>query len=298
MTHRHLSKIGMYKKLLIFFSATTNSSVWTLFARLVTEIANFVSLNSKLASAVQQHEVETNGVTKVKNEAFQNMVQLLVTKAQKAWVWALDNNKTNLIEIFDVHSSDFNYISEEKALAKVKNVRDALNSNIAAMTSVQLTAADITAINNAITSFQNTLGTIGTAQSHKSGGAEAINDIIRAIDKSLSIIDSLIVNTYSASNPDMVKEYLLNRNIEKMPTHHSGATFHIKDAVTGEDIQGAVIALNGKTTTSDIDGIGEIIKVKPDNYNATIKMANYVDHNLKISIERGKVTEVEVLLKK
>jgi riboflavin synthase alpha subunit len=96
----------------------------------------------------------------------------------------------------------------------------------------------------------------------------------------------------------LVKEYLLNRNIEKLPTHHSGISTHITDSATGKDLEGATLTVNGKTTTSDIDGVAEIIKIKPDTYNITVSFAGYASQTMKITIERGKVTELEIKLVK
>ncbi len=298
MNHHQIEKNGMYKKMLIFFANSTNSAVWATFTRLVTEIANFVSLNTTFNNYMQQHHADIKGVTTTKNDAFMAMVLLIVSKAQKAYVWAIDTANDNLAEIFDIQKSDFTGIAEASAFAKIKNVRDALNTNIASMASVQLTAADVTAVNTAITAYQNTIGTTGAAQSHKTEGTQGIETLIHPIDKSLSIIDNLMISSYSAGHPDMIKEYLLNRNIDKLPTHHSGVSAHITDATTGNDLEGVTLAVNGKTTTSDIDGNAEIIKIKHGTYNATISFTGYTSQTMKITIERGKVTELEIKLAK
>ena len=298
MNHHQIEKNGMYKKMLIFFANAGNSAVWATFTRLVSEIANFVALNNALSAYMQQHHADIKGVTTTKNDAFIAMVTIIVNKAQKAFVWALDTANANLIEIFDVQKSDFTGISETKAFNQIKNIRDALSTNVAAMASVQLTAADVTAVNAAITAYQNTIGTTGAAQAHKTEGTHGIDTVMHPIDKSLSIIDKLMVSSYSASKPDMVKEYLANRALDKLPTHHSGISVHFTEAITGADLEGAILAVNGKSTTSDIDGIAEIIKVKPATYNVTVSLAGYVSQTMKITIERGKVTELEVKLVK
>ena len=68
-----------------------------------------------------------------------------------------------MAEIFDIQKSDFTGIAEANAYAKIKNVRDALSANIASMASVQLVAADVTAINSAITAYEKTIDTTGAA---------------------------------------------------------------------------------------------------------------------------------------
>ena len=298
MDHRQIEKNGMYKKMLIFFANPINAAVWTTFARLVTEINNFVSLNNSLTNYLQQHQADIKGVTQTKNDAFMAMVNIVVNKAAKAYVWAVDTSNANLMQIFDIQKSDFLSISETKAFNQIKNIRDALNANIASMTSVQLTAADVTAVNTVLTAYQNTIGTTGAAQTHKTEGTKGIDTVIVPIDKSLALIDKLIVSSYTATKPDMVKEYLANRVLDKLPTHHSGISIYITDAETGADLEGAILAVNGKTSTSDIDGIAEIIKIMPGTYNMSVSLASYATQTMKIVIEKGRVTELEVKMAK
>ena len=63
MNHHQIEKNGMYKKMLIFFANPLNIAVWTTFTRLVTEIANFVSLNTTFNNYMQQHHADIKGVT-------------------------------------------------------------------------------------------------------------------------------------------------------------------------------------------------------------------------------------------
>jgi len=298
MDHRQSEKNGMYKKMLLFFANPVNAAVWATFARLVTEITNFVALNNSLSTYLQQHQADIKGVTQTKNDAFTAMVNIIVNKAAKAYVWAVDTANANLVQIFDVQKSDFLSISETKAYTQIKNIRDALSANIASMASVQLAAADVTAVNAAITAYQNTIGTTGAAQVHKTEGTKAIDAVMVPIDKSLAIIDKLIVSSYTATKPDMVKEYLANRAIDKLPTRHSGLSIHLTDAETGADLEGAILAVNGKTATSDIDGMAEIVKIMPGTYNLSVTLASYAPQTSKTVIEKGKVTELEVQMAK
>ena len=294
MNHRQIEKNGMYKKMLIFFANPINSAVWATFARLATEIDNFVSLNNSLSNYLQQHQADIKGVTQTKNDAFMAMVNIIVNKAAKAYVWATDTANANLMQIFDVQKSNFLSISETKAYNQIKNIRDALNDNIDWMESVQLTEDDVATVNDAITAYQNTIGTTGAAQTHKTEGTKGIDAVMIPIDKSLALIDKLIVSSYAASQPDIVNEYLANRALDKLPTHHSGISINITDAETGADLEGAILAVNGKTATSDIDGIAEIIKIMPGTYNMSVSLASYATQILKTVIEKGKVTELDV----
>ena len=298
MNHHQIEKNGMYKKMLIFFANPINSVVWATFARLATEIENFASLNNSLSNYLQQHQADIKGVTQTKNDAFMSMVNSIVNKAAKAYVWAVDSSNANLMQIFDVQKSDFLSISETKAYNQIKNIRDALIDNIASMESVQLTEEDVAIVNDAITAYENTIGTTGAAQTHKTEGTKGIDAVMIPIDKSLALIDKLIVSSYTSSQPDIVKEYLANRALDKLPTHHSGISINITDAETGADLEGAILAVNGKTATSDIDGMAEIIKINPGTYNMSVTLADYATQILKTVIEKGKVTELDVKMAK
>ena len=284
--------------MLVFFANPLYIAIWTGFKRITDEIANFVALNGLLANYIQLHQIDTTGLTSSKNNAFTTMVKLLVKKAQKAYVWAVDTANDNLAQIFDVQKTDFYQIPETMAYTKVKNIRDELSANIASMASVQLTADDVTALDAAIKAYESTVGTPGAAQSHKTEATEAIEELMRPMDKSLKVIDKLIDSSYADSHPDMVKEYFINRNIDRMPTHHSGISALITDAGTGDALQGAILAMNGKTATSDIDGIAEIIKTKPGTFIANVSYTNYIPQDIKVVIKQGRITVIEVKLKK
>ena len=298
MNHTQVEKNNMYGKVNTFFDDTKYSSVWKPFQRLVDEVTKFKTDNATLASYIQQHKADTSGVTQTKNTALNAMASIVVRASQKAYVWALDNSNQKLAVIFDVQLPTLLKGSETIVFAKAKTIRDMITQNIASMKSVELTAADLTAINAAISAYEAAIGTTGTIQSYKTAGTKGIVDIQKKMDQSLVIIDNLMVSHFQEINADMVQEYLLNRIVEKMPTHHSGISLHVTDATTGDELQGAVLAIGGKTSTTDIDGDVEIIKIIPDTYNAVVSLTGYTLQTMKVVIERGKILDLEVKLVK
>jgi hypothetical protein len=288
--------------------------MWSGFERLKAEIANFVIQKGRLSDYIKQQQQDIKGIAKQKSEAFEDLTKLTVSKAQKAYVWAIDSNNAEYIEIFDIQKSDFEKISQDVAFSRIKNVRDSINTNIGTMQGVLLTASDVTALDNAITAYSNTLGTPGLAQSIKQDGTKGIEEMIEAVDKSIDIIAHLIVSEYTISNPDNVKEFLFNRQTDDLPTHHSGLYVMIneiskhtgtesqpqKEASSAVNLQGAVVSIDGtgKTAGSDINGIAEIIKVKPGTYNVTVTLLGYKPQTIKTEIERGRVKELVVEMEK
>src|ERR1035437_5244634 len=143
MDHHLIAKNNMYKKLLLFFADIKNSVIWANFQRLKDEIANFVSLNTTLDKYIQEHQIDITRITTDKNNAFADMINITVNKAHKAYVWALDKNNADLTQPFDIQKTDFTHLAESMAFTRVKNIRDAINTNIADMASVNLTTDDV-----------------------------------------------------------------------------------------------------------------------------------------------------------
>ncbi len=298
MTNRQIAKNNMYKKLLTFFAFPANAAVWAAFARLVTEIANFVSLNNDLDDATQTQAQVTTGITQGKADAFNAMVKMIVEMAFKAYVWAVDNDNDDLIEVFNVQLTDFDGIPESTALDKIKNIRDGINANIASMASVNLLPADVTALDAAIAAYNAVKSAPEVAIGHKETSTDTIVALFADIDKSIGLISRLIISQYGSTNAGMVNDFKNNKHIDDLPTHHSGIHTHITDEATGEDLEGAQLAIPkaGKSSVSDINGIAEIIKIKSGDYHVYITMHGYKPQTFKTKIIRGKISNFDIKL--
>lgn len=298
MNNQQIAKNNMYKKLLTFFATPANAAIWAGFPRLVTEIANFVSLNNDLDDATQTQAQVTTGITQGKADAFNAMVKMIVEMAFKAYVWAVDNDNDDLIEVFNVQLSDFDRIPESSALDKIKNIRDAINTNIAGMASVNLLPADVTAQDAAIAAYNAVKSAPEVAIGHKETSTDTIVELFAEIDKSIGLISRLIISQYGSTNAGMVSDFKNNKHIDDLPTHHSGIHTHITDEVSGEDIEGAQLAIPkvGKSAVSDINGIAEIIKIKSGDYHVYITMPGYKPQTFKTKIIRGKISNFDIKL--
>jgi hypothetical protein len=284
----------MYKKLLIFFANPLHSIIWANFQRLVTEIASFASNNATLDSYLQEHPSDTKTATEIKNNAFDAMIRTLVSMAQTAYVWAIDTNNKPLISLFNITTSDINHLAESSALAKVKTIRDALAQNIASMGTVDLSSTDLNSLNTAIANYEETHGTKKATSSLKTAGNQGLFNHFAVIDSNLDIIDKLFINRYATTHSDLVNEYLINRNVEKWPTHHSSIHIHVTDAATGATISGAIMSINGKASTTDSQGIAEIIKIAQGNQKLTVMHSLYATQIINIVVLKGKALSIEV----
>ena len=298
MTNNQIAKNNMYKKLLAFFAIPANAAVWAAFARLVTEIANFVSLNGELDQATQTQAQDTKGIAQGKTDAYNAMVKMAVEMAFKAYVWAVDNNNDELTEVFNVQISDFDKIAQQTGFDKVKNIRDGIDGHIAGMAGVNLLPADVIALDGLIAAYNAVKSAPEVAIGHKETSTDTIVELFHDIDDSLGLISRLIISQYGTTNAGMVSDFKNNKHIDDLPTHHSGIHTHITDALTGEDLEGALLAIPtaGKSSVSNINGIAEIIKIKNGDYHVNVTMHGYKPQTFKTKILRGKITSFDIQL--
>jgi hypothetical protein len=298
MNHHQIEKRSMYNKMLVFFANTLHSSIWSNFQRLVTEINSFVTNCATLDSYIQEHPSETKTVTEIKNNAFDVMIKTIVSMAQTAYVWAIDTNNQTLISLFNISTNEFISLPESSAFSKVKIIRDALAQNIASMATVDLSATDLKSLNDAIDNYEQSHGTKKATSALKIAGNQGLYNHMADIDNNLDIIDKLFVNRYSSTHADLVNEYAVNRNVEKLPSHHSIIQIHTTDAGTGANITGAIMAINGKTSTTDSQGNAEIIKIFRGNQILNVSHPLYAAQTIHIVVVRGKALEIEVKMVK
>ena len=294
------AKDNMYKKLLAFFAVTTNASIWAAFARLVSEIGNFKTLNQQLDKYIQAQQNDISGVTQAKNTAFDNLVAATISAAHKAYVWAVDANNSTLQAQFDVQKTDFYAFSQDKGFARCKSIIGDITTNIGSMASVNLLPADTNHLAALVTAYAGLEGTPKVAQGVKTDATDGIDNMMVPIDKSLDLIEKMIVSQYSSTNADMVAQFQIAKAIDNLPTHHNGLHVHVSDSSTDADLEGATVEIltTGKTATTDINGVAEIIKVKHNTYNVQISMTGYTTQTIKTQINVGKVSSLEVKLVK
>ncbi|MBI5217410.1 MAG: hypothetical protein HY958_00575 [Bacteroidia bacterium] len=298
MEHWHTSKRNMYGKLLLFFSA--HAAIWANFNRLVTEIAAFVNKVTAFDKYVAQQQQQTKGITTDKETKFHTMKTLIVRYSRKARVWAADTGNETLQAVFDIRKTDFSKMPGKKAIARIKDVCDALNINIGSLAGYNVLPANITAISNAITAYENAANTPGAAKSLKKTGTAGIDTEMQTIDDSIAIIDDLLITEYEVGNADLVAEYHNSRRIDNIAVHHGGIKITATDADTGAELQGLEMEAEGtdKAALTAINGIGEITGIKNGDYYVNLTMKNYETQRIKVTIARGKITEQAVKMKK
>ncbi len=170
MTQRQNAKNKMYKKVLSFLKA--NVTVFGGFARLVTEINNFIALNGSLDGFIQQQGQVTSGIAAGKKTVFGELVTDIVTAARKALVFAKDQGNEAMQAALDVRERDFDQLAGVRALARMEQIFGILEGNAAALADYMVSAEDIGAIEDGIECFYGAATRAGGGEECACGGAK------------------------------------------------------------------------------------------------------------------------------
>ncbi len=295
MTLKQIAKQNTYNKLLVFFAAATNSAIWATFTRLVTEIANFKTINENIVKAEDQQGVVTTGVTDYKETLRIAMSKVILQKAPKAHVWALDNDIA-LAPVFDVTEEDFLKGAELDSLKTADDLYTPLNANIGSMASVNLTVTDANLVRDAIKAYRDIQGTTGSAENIKEAGTKALIGLFDLADHSLDIIKSLLIAEYSESNPDMVQTFKNNCQIDTVGVHHTRISAHITYSDGSGNAEGILLFIVGpnKTAVSDINGIVETPKFKAGTYHIIVSGEGIQTKTFVQKIKRGQTLHLDI----
>ena len=300
MNSKQTNKKNMYNKLLVFFAADKNKSVWAAFERLVKEIAKFFDLNKQIDNAATTQSGITTGITTQKTEMRTKMSASLVRNARKARVWAHDNNDAQLEAIFDVQKKDFLEGKEEVVLAHAKVVQKALEDNQSNLSAVNVTPVNITESGKDIGNFESALGTPGAAESEKKSGTEDLTKLFADADTSLDLIDDLLIHEYEYSNATLVETYKSNRVIDDIGVHHTGLRALITYADTKLPAEGVTVTIVElkKQAVSDIKGEAEITRCKAGEYHVEFTGSNIAHLSQIVKLDRGHIVKLVVEVKK
>ena len=296
MDLKQTAKNNMYKAVLGFLNNYSKEIGG--FKRAATEAATFASLNATLDGYINQQAGKSSGVTGQKDALFKNMVILTVKASRKALVYAVDTNDGVLQALFNVQESDLYNMPQSKALAEAENISGALQNLSGQLDDYRVTADNITAIGAAITAYEAASGTPQNTKAAIEAGTKGIEATMPLIDKSLHLLDDLIVHGMD-DDPDLVNTYRTVRRIIETGTRHTGLVATINDT-GGKGIEGATMLVQElkKHALSDILGVADIESMKPGMYHVIFSADGYATQTQVLKIEQGKtLTEVVVMVK-
>ena len=298
MNNNQTLKAGMFKRMGLFF--TKYQTTLQPFTKLWNIITQLNIKSDQLTSLIQQQATDSTGETKNKTLLKDAMINSLIPVARKARVWANEEANTVLETLFDINQRTFLY-GDEECLGIARNILQGLNNNAAALLTYNITAAQLTAIDAACTTFEAAIGKPGLIRNVAKTGTQGIDSTLREMTDLINKCDDLIDAEFGSTHTEMVAEYFANRKIGTATSRHTTLTVTVySDAAKTQPVADALltIAENKLTAITDSAGMASIDTFAPGNLTAVITATGYVDATIPFAVKMGRQAELEVVLEK
>ncbi len=264
-----------------------------------SEQSLFDTAVAKIDQAAQNQAADNSGIGEDKKNRKNKMAFVVILFAMRGVVKARQLGNTDVAAALDHPETFISQASDSDAVTRAKDMVKVMNDNLATLTNI--VAADITAMNTAITAFDSIKGdpTIAVEQK-KATGTDPINGLIVITDLHIDGMKKLIHSYFSISKPILVDEFDLISQLIPRGVRHNKAEIDVVDSMTNTAIEGATITCisNHKTATTDDTGIGVIDGVKTGNQKFEIIAPGYTTQIITLHIHRSVLNKIIVHLVK
>lgn len=260
------------------------------------------SLNAKIASIIataQQEDLVTKGITIDKAEAKKTLCQLAADVAAPIIAYAAANNNNQLLKEVSFNYSDLFKTKDDQLAPRCKNILDAAQANLAALTAYGISAATVTTLQNTIDNYQSKVPDPRNAAAQKVTIRANLKKLIKEADTVLKLqMDKTIVGL-KTTHPDFVSTYKSNRVIldpTKTTTSIKGVIISSTDK---SFIKGATVLLVETKTKvlSNEKGEYEIKPVANGQYSLNVTASKYKDTLItEVIVKQGQINKQDIVL--
>jgi hypothetical protein len=217
MNDRQIAKLNMYQKVLDV--CTENEQKYAGIPALVNAVYELKNRVSDIQSVTQQQtESVSKGVTKDKNTAIDNVVELSLKIADPLYVYAFTTTNNRLIEKVNVNKSSFYRNHDQGALTLAKIILAEAKTNSEVLVNYGVNNADVTDLETAVTKFEELInapsGVIGERKLYTGNLRELF------VDADSIIYDKLdkLIRLFKSSSPEFFALYSNARNVVNTAT--------------------------------------------------------------------------------
>jgi len=303
MTKSQTAKFSSYNRIVTFLTAYA-----TIFAGLTrllqcgTDfIAAFTALKHILPTSTS---TKSSPVTTTKNTDFLNLIDLMVSLANRAYLFAVDTASEALQTTFKIESRAFKTLPEAEQILLAQNVLIALNAHSAALIAgYDIAATELTAAAADITLCQDQIAAPSTIIGNNKTFNEEIETAFVLVDAKIALLESAIngkFKTGPSANTSLISNFDKAKKLVETTKHTALLTNFTN--ILGEVIEGATAAITLETETksavSNILGIAEIEQFIGGTYNVTYSAPGYITQVIPTKFNLGETTETAIVLLK
>jgi hypothetical protein len=191
----------------------TNKALWDIRAGFVDAVTRAHDGTAAVRGMIGKQQTPTTGVTEDKDAARTDLEDQLIVIADQVAAYAAKIGDHDLGAQVEMTRSSMDRLSESDLLQTAKRVADSANSKLTALEDYDVTAAEITALNDARTKFEGMKGSprdavVGRKVATMSlpAGIVSVRSIFRnEIDK--------MMTAFRRTNPDFYNAYFTARII-------------------------------------------------------------------------------------
>ena len=263
------------------------------------EKTKFDTLVAAIIAAGLVQEDDASGNTKTSVFTKKAMAQVVIKFAKRGVVKARNANNLVLAEELDQPITYIMKATKTEAVQRAKDMRNAMNNNLITLTNI--TAANITQIDSAITAYDNVKDNPTIArQIKKAQGTLVLPPNYALTDVVVENMFNLVYSYFDDVKPAMVDELSLARQILNTGIRHTSVMVKVVDEA-GKIIPPASIkdVSNGKIyTAEDKTDMVHVAKHKAGHFHFTISAPGYVEVDLEVDVKQGMSNEYTVKLVK
>ena len=310
MTNQEESRLSMYLTFKDFqagYTAITNplpnySANSTIFLNLIPQIQSFSQLQ----------RTSKKGAAEGKKQLRESLIVTTADYFRKLGVFAKFTNNVTLADEVKISESKLRQVADTGVRDFAQIAYDRAQTNLAALASYGITAANQTALSAAITAYNASIGKPGASRLESGKTTRQLKALLKTADAALANMDAA-VEIVRLTQADFYKAYQKARKVVYIGAGSLAVKALVTDAATGEPLKGVIVSfsLDGdaskvKTANAKPDLVkktaekgGFNIKTLPAGiYNVTLRKNGYADQVTTIAVSDGEMSELNIQLAK
>jgi len=297
MNKKQSNAFNMFKALTVVFNSFP--TVWSSNATVNTAVTAFQTLIGTLLTQEQSQQIGTKGATQTKQQAFDTLLNSVISVADAGYAYAVSTSNMNLKVTCHVKRTDITRSKDVDVIALSQNVHDAVNPYAGSLTTFGATVATITALQNAINSFSTLTGQPAGAKAIVKVATQTIAQQVAAGKKMLKDTIDPLMTQYKISNAIFYNQYYaakeIGNNGNRKTVIFKGGSY----TGTNTPIKNVTITLSGdahKLKITGIDGTYKFMRLHAGTYTLTIVATGFVTQTKSITVTTPQIIYTDFVL--
>ena len=301
MIKSQVAKFASYNRIIAFL--VFYNLLFVGLKRLLLAITQFKDAFTSLKLLMPVSTTNTsNPVTIAKNKEFLDLIDQVVSIANRAYLFAYDSGSQTLLVTFKVEVSYFKLLTEAEQILLAQNILLALNANsVALIAGYDITAPELTALGVAITHAQDQIAAPSSVIGNNKTANTDIETAFLLVDEKVHLLEKAILGRFKTgafANVTLVGNFENAIKLRESVKHTALITTFTN--ILGEVIEGAsveiVLDTETKKAISNISGIAEIEEFVGGTYNVTYAAKGYISQVIPTKFMLGETTTTAIVL--